>query len=94
MNPRFALLVLPVLLLAACKQKPDDDDRTASGKVLEGTISDGMLPLDEVTSQPPLLAPEAASKPGADASDAVEGEEADDAASVDAAQPEVESAVE
>ncbi|MGN6498778.1 MAG: hypothetical protein ACTHKM_01360, partial [Tsuneonella sp.] len=34
---------------------PADDKRSAEGQVLGGTISDAMLPLDTVTSQPPLL---------------------------------------
>ncbi len=45
------LLALP---LASCGGA-EDERRTASGEVLEGTISDEMLPLDTRTSQPPLL---------------------------------------
>jgi hypothetical protein len=78
------------LLLIACGDKSDeDDDRKASGQVLEGTVSDAMLPLDTVSSQPPL-AKETGSAgggaPDADATDATEGEEspaADDAAAAD-----------
>jgi hypothetical protein len=46
------------LLIAACGQqsKPAaDDSRSAEGQVLGGTISDAMLPLDTVTSQPPPM---------------------------------------
>jgi hypothetical protein len=59
------LLVLPApmtlaLLLAACgEEAPADDSRSASGEVLEGTISDAMLPLDRIRSEPPLEDPEA-----------------------------------
>jgi hypothetical protein len=45
-----------VLLLGAC-HKGSDTNRSASGEVLQGTISDNMLPLDKITSQPPLAAP-------------------------------------
>lgn len=50
--------ILPLSLLAACgdtTEAEQSDQRTASGEVQEGTISDAMLPLDTVTSQPPLL---------------------------------------
>ena len=53
-------LLLPLALLAACggSGTSADDERSATGEVLEGTISDEMLPLATVTSQPPLLPPE------------------------------------
>jgi hypothetical protein len=48
-------------LLAACggdAPPPESDDaRTASGEVLEGTISDAMLPVETLKSQPPLARP-------------------------------------
>lgn len=53
-----------VLLLSACGEEPasetEGDNREASGEVLEGTISDEMLPVDEVRSQAPLAAPDPA----------------------------------
>ncbi|MGB3796396.1 MAG: hypothetical protein WA957_08830 [Alteraurantiacibacter sp.] len=60
----FALPVLPVLLvLSACQDEPEvtveDDGREASGEVLEGTISDEMIALDQVRSQAPLAEAEA-----------------------------------
>jgi hypothetical protein len=57
-------LALPALaLLAACGgNAPADDGRAASGDVLEGTISDAMLPVDRVRSEPPLEDPEAFAK--------------------------------
>lgn len=56
--PRSIVLVLPLVLLAGChKQAPKNDRRSASGEVLEGTTSDAMLPLGQLTSQPPLLPP-------------------------------------
>jgi hypothetical protein len=53
---RPALALTAIALLAACNKAPDTN-RSASGEVLEGTISDNMLPLDKVTSQPPLAEP-------------------------------------
>ncbi len=54
-------IILPAIIaLAACGDDPVPPataDGTASGKVLEGSISDAMLPLDTVQSQSPLLAP-------------------------------------
>lgn len=61
MSIRPALLIAAPLLLglSACgddgEPTVEDDGREASGEVLEGTISDEMLPLDQVRSQPPLL---------------------------------------
>ncbi|WP_338241297.1 hypothetical protein [Aurantiacibacter hainanensis] len=56
-----AILVASPLLLAlsACgddaEPTVENDGREASGEVLEGTISDEMLPLDQVRSQAPLM---------------------------------------
>ena len=62
-DKRPILILLPLALLAACKDEvADDTGRAASGEVLEGTISDAMLPLDRVTSEPPLEDPEAFAK--------------------------------
>ena len=91
MKQALALLVVPALLLAGCNKAKDDDDRTASGEVLNGTIADSELPLDEVRSQPPLAKSQAS--PGStEAAD--ESESADDAAALDSAQPEIQSQVE
>ncbi len=58
----LAFLAVPVMLaLSACgddREATGDDSREASNEVLEGTISDAMLPLDELQSQAPLAAPE------------------------------------
>ena len=51
----FGLLALSV---AACGDEAapvsEDDGREASGEVLEGTISDDMLPIEDLRSQAPL----------------------------------------
>ena len=58
---RLLIAIAPLVLLAACgKQAPADDGRSASGEVLEGTVSDAMLPLDTVKSEPPFEDPKAA----------------------------------
>lgn len=76
MPVRSILAVAALALLAACGDKPSENDsRSASGEVLEGTISDAMLPLDTVRSQPPLAEPEAAARASAVApAAAVDGE--------------------
>jgi hypothetical protein len=78
-------LFLPLLLMplvAACggDSPAEDDGRLASGEVLEGTISDAMLPLATTRSQPPLLAPEPAangSRPVASTANSPEAAEED-----------------
>lgn len=66
----YLLLGAAVLALAACNSDtaPEGDQPTtqtgAQGEVLGGTISDGMIPLDSVTSQSPPLKIE--STPGAE----------------------------
>lgn len=60
-KPCLAAAILGLSLLSACGSG-GDDGANASGEVLEGTISDDMLPLDRVQSQPPLAEPEAAAR--------------------------------
>lgn len=53
-----ASATLLLLLVAACGDDPevsDSDARSATGEVVEGTISDDMLHMDKVRSQSPLL---------------------------------------
>ena len=77
MTDKRLFLVLPALaLLAACNDAPSDDSRSASGEVLEGTISDAKLPVHRVRSEPPLEDPEAvaeAQEEAAEAAAEVEG---------------------
>lgn len=63
---RIAVMALLPLMLAACQgeaKKPDAGAQTAKGEILEGSISDAMLPVDTVRSQPPL-APKASESDG------------------------------
>jgi hypothetical protein len=96
---RFLAPLVPLALLAACGDEPaaDGDGRSASGQVLEGTISDDMLPLDKVQSEPPLLAPEKApprqgapGEPSQARGAAAEAESTDEPAEPDADEPEPE----
>lgn len=57
MRLRSLALLLPLLLLAGCNKSAKNDQRSASGEVLQGTTSDAMLPLDKLKSQGPMLAP-------------------------------------
>ena len=83
-DKRFILILLPIALLAACTDEPVDEG-AATGEVLEGTVSDAMLPVDRVQSEPPLEDPDAfaeaqekaaaAAPGGAEAPHAAEGAE-------------------
>ena len=64
---RFAILAATCLVLAACGDNSApaeqvDENATARGEVLGGSISDDMLPLDTVTSQSPPLREERAER--------------------------------
>lgn len=77
MRSRLLAVACAVLLLAGCGGKKDKaDQRTASGQVLQGTISDEMLPLATVTSQPPRMKV----RPSASGSDSAQDQEATDEA--------------
>jgi len=83
---RSLALLLPLLLLAGCNNKPSrNDQRSASGEVLQGTIGDDMLPLDKLKSQPPLLAPSEGKSTPEGAADEASG--AADATSETSAEP-------
>ena len=84
----FAVPAACILLAACGGGDADNDQRTASGQVLEGSISDSMLPLETVRSQPPLAkvtgtpgpAAAATGEPEADATAAPEDAETPPAA--------------
>jgi hypothetical protein len=73
---RLACLIALPLALAACGSKEPDAKARAAGEILEGSVSDAMLPLDTVRSQPPLAPRTEAAKPGDKADD--EGEAAEE----------------
>lgn len=66
---RLACLIALPLALAACGRNEPDTKAKAGGEILEGSISDAMLPLDTVRSQPPLAPQTMAAKPGGKADD-------------------------
>lgn len=72
---------LGALALGGCNKKPETQAQ-AGGEILEGSVSDAMLPLDTATSQPPL-APKAVTS-----GDKVSGEDAEaDKPDADKAEP-------
>ena len=89
---RFATLVILPLLLAACgggdAEPVADDGQGARGEVLGGTISDDMIPLDQLTSHSP---PQAEAAGGASA-DGGAGEDAAPDAAPDTQPDEAEAA--
>ena len=49
------IILLAGLALAGCQEKKSATTKgTAGGEVLSGSVSDAMLPIDTVRSQPPL----------------------------------------
>ena len=91
-------LALCALPLAGCgKKSGGSDQRTASGEVLPGSISDSMLPLESVTSEPPIAkivpqsgksgAPDASASGEADASQAGDASAAPVSDSIPVAKP-------
>jgi hypothetical protein len=79
------------LLLVACGDDPAPEEGEVSGEVLEGTISDAMLPLDQVRSRAPLAEPtESAGAAPAAAGDTAEPAEEPVEAEPDPAPAEVE----
>jgi nucleoid-associated protein YgaU len=75
---RLAALVLAaVLALAGCKaEQKSQTQGTAGGEVLPGTVSDAMLPIDSVRSQPPLAPRPTAAGKAAGTADAAASEAA------------------
>jgi hypothetical protein len=69
MRVLFALGALALVAACGKDEVAQSDGRSASGEVLEGSVSDAMLPLDRVRSEPPLEDPDAFEKAQAEASD-------------------------
>ena len=76
----YRLVFVPLaacLALAACQDAPveDSEGAAAMGEVLEGSISDDMIPLGELRSQPPMAPSEPVAGAGGTTA-AADGEEA------------------
>ena len=70
----LALSLAGLTLLSACHRgAKSDDQRTAAGQVLPGSISDAMLPYDTLHSKP-VLAPARAASEASSAASAGSGE--------------------
>ena len=74
---KYAAILALALLVAACEEQAGDD-RTeqgseAAGEVLGGSISDAMIPLEQLESEAPLL-PRRAAAPGRSEDEADAGE--------------------
>ncbi len=85
---RFAILLLPALLLSACGGGKTDERDTAAGEILPGSASDAMLQTDRLQSEAPLVAPKVADgdeAPGEKAAAAPKADEPDETESPDAA---------
>jgi hypothetical protein len=57
-----AIILALTLLVAGCGDQsavPTEQGGAASGEVLPGSISDAMIPLDQIDSQAPLAPPQA-----------------------------------
>jgi hypothetical protein len=82
MKARLFVAVSLAVLLAGCGGHKEKDQRTASGQVLQGTISDDMLPLATLTSQPPHMRVKgsASGTASADDQDVLDQEATDEAA--------------
>jgi hypothetical protein len=76
MMARKSLVALILLAgLSACGEKKavkNDDQRTASGQILPGSISDAMIPYDALTSQPPVAPPKPKPSSVAEGADSAE----------------------
>ncbi len=73
---RIGVILSALLVLAACGSDPEpaaQGDGTVSGAVLEGSISDEMLPIDSVQSQSPPIEKAPASSDSAESSTAEVG---------------------
>ncbi|MFM6932530.1 MAG: hypothetical protein ACKOUT_09845 [Novosphingobium sp.] len=90
-KPALILAAIAMLPLAACSKKPETQAQ-AGGEILEGSISDAMLPLDTATSQPPLAPKSASTGRNGDDKDAAEEDRSDPAAKADASTPKAPAA--
>ena len=90
---RFGLVVVMGLALASCGDdaaeiEERNEDSTARGEVLGGTISDDMLPLDTLTSQSPSQGGEQDEGDGEGTSSSPSPQDTSDASPQPAPEPE------
>jgi hypothetical protein len=76
---RYAVFAALGLALASCGDdaadvEPSGDGLTATGEVLEPTVSDAMIPTDQLRSSPPLLRTQPASGVPVDGGEAGDAE--------------------
>jgi hypothetical protein len=88
---RLACLFLSALALAACQGEERTAETAPQGEVLPGSVSDAMLPLDTVRSQPPF-APQTEAADGSGRRSA--SGDATEASSADAGEDDAEDATE
>lgn len=69
MKVRIGGGLLAALALAACQDQKTPEQERAEGDILPASVSDSMLPLDTVRSQPPLAPQTQAGRPGGKAKD-------------------------
>lgn len=62
MTRRYGLALIAMLALAGCQQEKSAAPAVAGGQILEGSVSDAMLPIDTVRSQAPLAPPTGAAR--------------------------------
>jgi hypothetical protein len=85
---RLTALVLIVALAGCHRETRSDDQRTASGQVLQGSVSDAMIAYEQLQSRPPLAPRVVENAKGTPAATSAAGDEADvapDAPAEDAA---------
>lgn len=85
-------LILPITMLAACNDKPVQGAGATSGQILPGSTSDEMLPVDTVTSEPPVMAPQPGEGAPAVSSSSASSEAATDAAAAETPAPQAGAA--
>jgi hypothetical protein len=56
-RPLLAIAIALALPLAGCGRKAQQEEAPASGRVLEGTVSDAMIHTDQLRSEGPYAAP-------------------------------------
>lgn len=72
---RFSALLIALTLVACGKEEKAASGSAVGGEVMEGTISDAMLPLDTARSQPPLAPKTGSTAASSDADDATQAED-------------------